>query len=133
VKRTILIGMAIFASTAFTAFPLTAHARQHASKQERIQACTDKASGDPCSYTNNGEAVDGTCKMGRRAKLLCVASSHNGGGSMSGTTSGGTGGPAAGDTGASGDAGGSMGGASGGAANGSTGGAEAPPATSPEH
>ena len=46
----------------------------HSMKHGRMQACADKSAGDPCSYMRKGENMDGTCKSGRHAKLMCVAS-----------------------------------------------------------
>jgi hypothetical protein len=73
-KRTIVVFASLVMFTALAAFtPPAAHARM-STRKSRIQACTDKNSGDPCTYTKKGEDVNGTCTQGHHGKLICTAS-----------------------------------------------------------
>jgi len=69
-------------------------------RQARIEACSSKASGDPCTYSNSkGENVNGTCGSTRHGKLICKKGSGMSGSmgnSMNGGAAGGSEAPPAG-------------------------------------
>jgi hypothetical protein len=73
VKRTIVVFASLILLAAVPAFAPAAHALS--TRKARIQACAEKNSGDPCTYTKKGEDVNGTCTANRRGKLMCTASS----------------------------------------------------------
>jgi len=107
VKRMMVVVTSLTALLAMVALAPPAHARS--SRRARIQACSDKSAGDPCTYTSKGETVSGTCESTRRKKLICKASSGEPGGAMNapaggeGATGGGSmGGGATGGSGAGG-------------------------------
>jgi hypothetical protein len=101
VKRTIVIVTSLVMMLVLAGLSAPAHARSL--RQQRIAACKDKNSGDPCTYTRKGQDVNGTCESGRRKKLICTASTGTSepGGAMNAP---------AGESGAAGGAGGTMGG-----------------------
>ena len=111
-KRNIVLFTSLAVLMALAAFAPSAHARSSARKA-RMQACSDKSAGDPCSYTSKGESVSGTCEKARRNKLICTASSAGGAEPSSGAMN-----PPAGSEGS---AGGAMGGGTGAGGSPSTG------------
>jgi hypothetical protein len=88
-RRMILVGTALVATSAIITFAPAAHA--HGSwKKARILACKDKSEGDACSYEKKGTTVQGTCQTSPRKKLICLTSDENGtGGAAPGSSSGG--------------------------------------------
>jgi hypothetical protein len=80
VKRMMVVVTSLTALLAMVASAPPVHARS--SRRARIQACSDKSAGDPCTYTSKGETVSGTCESTRRKKLICKASSGESGGAM---------------------------------------------------
>ena len=55
----------------------SAHARRGGNKEVKIQACTEKAIGDTCSFIGKrGHEIEGICSEGRRdsATILCKSS-----------------------------------------------------------
>ena len=119
-KRSILIFTSFLVLGALAAFSPAAFAR-HSMRSERIQACSDKSAGDPCSYTKKGESVNGTCESARHGKLICTASSSGtSGGEMTSPSSGAAAGSESGTMGAPSGAGGTMGSPSGAGGTGGT-------------
>jgi hypothetical protein len=39
--------------------------------QEMAQACANKSAGAPCSFSREGQTVNGTCRQNRRGQLVC--------------------------------------------------------------
>jgi hypothetical protein len=129
VKRTIVLFTSLAALIALAAFAPPAHARQSLRKM-RIQACQDKSSGDPCTYTRKGQDVNGTCESGRRNKLICTATSA-GANAPAGATGSENSGAASGGEGTMGGGSGAMGSPSTGAGGGAAGGGGGTGGTAP--
>ena len=57
--------------------------------QEMMAACADKTAGTPCSFSREGQAVNGTCRAMPRGQMVCRAGNGAGSQGMHGHMGGG--------------------------------------------
>ncbi len=64
--------------------------QRQAMMKDRMAACANKSSGNPCSFTSRaGKAVSGTCQATRRGQLACRTGKATSGQGMGGRMGGG--------------------------------------------
>lgn len=69
----VLAGVAAFAQENPSE---SGHAQWQAMRQVMIAACAGKSDGTPCSFSRDGQPVNGICHTSRRGQLLCRSGHH---------------------------------------------------------